>query len=325
MTLRSNLFFAAALAMLIASCGDSSTSGNDPDDPSSSSVLIPDSSDDGSSEGGSSVAPEGSSEGGSSVAPGGSSEGESSSSEVSSSSSEESSSSEDESSSSSEESSSSEALPLCGTVPYDSTTHLCDIRDSAVYEMVRIGSQTWMKENLNFDYKVAGESYGSYCYDNSADSCAKYGRLYTWGAAMDSAITGCGYGVACAVDTGVVQGVCPNGWHLPDTVEWNALFTVVAEDLDTAGTALKTTTDWHNNGNGTNSSGFSALPSGQRFGVRDDYVAAGHYAYFWSSSEDHDGIAWEIDLSYDDADAHANGYLGGARKFHGFAVRCLKN
>ena len=315
MTLRSNLFFAAALAMLIASCGDSSTSGNDPDDLSSSSVLIPVSSDDGSSEGGSSVAPEGSSEGGSSVTPGGSSEGESSSNEVSSS-------SEEESSSSSEESSSSETVPLCGTVPYDSTTHLCDVRDSAIYEMVRIGSQTWMKENLNFDYKIEGASFGTYCYNNSADSCAKYGKLYTWAAAMDSATTGCGYGVTCAADTGVVQGVCPNGWHLPDTLEWSALFAAVG-GKDTAATALKMATGWHD-GNGyipgTNSSGFSALPSGYSdYGL--EYNNSGTDAFFWTAMELEGEYAWHMLLYYDLATA----LTGYGYKYDGYAVRCVKN
>ena len=320
MTLRSNLFFAAALAMLIVSCGDSSTSGNDPDDLSSSSVLIPDSSDDGSSEGGSSVAPEGSSEGGSSVTPGGSSEGESGSSEVSSSSEEESSSSEEESSSSSEESSSSEALPLCGTVPYDSTTHLCDVRDSAIYEMVRIGSQTWMKENLNFDYKIDGASFGTYCYNNSADSCAKYGKLYTWAAAMDSATTGCGYGKECEADTGRVQGICPNGWHLPDSVEWRELFTATAATGDPAGTALKTETGWHDNGNGTNSSGFSAVPSGF-MNSNGQYDVAAWNAYFWSSKENDGNKANNVRLYYGYTYPLQYNY---DKKF-GHAVRCLKN
>ena len=61
-----------------------------------------------------------------------------------------------------------------------------------------IGEQTWMAHNLNYETEE-----GNYCYKNSAKYCKKYGRLYTWAAAMD---------------------VCPEGWHLPDTTEWKALF-----------------------------------------------------------------------------------------------------
>ena len=218
-------------------------------------------------------------------------------------------------------SSSSDDGGFCGVETYDSATQLCDHRDSAIYDIVRIGNQIWMKENLNFDYKVDGTSYGSYCYNNSADSCAKYGRLYTWAAAMDSATTGCGdrkYSEAC---TGRVQGVCPNGWLLPDTAEWRALFAAVAEDLDTAGTALKTTSGWYDDGNGTDAFGFSALPSGNRSFYDGNFNNAGNYAVFWSSSEFMLGDAYSLYLNYADASAAR----GLSVKNFAFAVRCVKD
>ena len=103
---------------------------------------------------------------------------------------------------------------LAGTMTYGGRT----------YKTIQIGSQTWMAENLNYEYKVEGSTYGNFCYKLSADSCGKYGRLYTWAAAMDTATTGCGRGAACSASSGRVQGVCPNGWHLPDSAEWEALF-----------------------------------------------------------------------------------------------------
>jgi uncharacterized protein (TIGR02145 family) len=201
-----------------------------------------------------------------------------------------------------------------------SPTTMTDERDGQAYRIVTIGSQTWMAENLNFDYKVAGESYGSYCYDNSADSCAKYGRLYTWAAAMDSATTGCGYGKTCAADSGRAQGVCPTGWHLPSRAEWVALFMAIGGQ-STAGTALKASSGWHDNGSGTDAYGFSVFPSGYRNGG-GDYSHVGNGAYFWSASEDDASIAYHMFLGY----SYAHAFLdSGYNKYNAFAVRCVKD
>ena len=96
---------------------------------------------------------------------------------------------------------------------------LTDSRDGQTYKTVTIGTQTWMAENLNY------ETANSYCYKDSAKYCAKYGRLYTWAAAMDSAGAwssngkGCGDGTTCS-PTYPLRGVCPSGWHLPTVDEF---------------------------------------------------------------------------------------------------------
>ena len=114
-----------------------------------------------------------------------------------------------------------------------------DARDGQVYRMVKIGEQTWMAENLNLEY-TAGK--GSLCADSLEENCDKFGRIYQWSSAMDSAAvygeTGkeCFSGeMECGVAASVtVRGICPEGWHLPDTTEWIQLLDFVNGDLNSA-------------------------------------------------------------------------------------------
>ena len=296
------------LAALLAACGDDSSTGSGGGDSSeelsSGTSFVPGSSDEGDSSEELSSDEETSGSSSSRVGK--------SSAKVS-------------SSSSSPSSSSSDDGGFCGVETYDSATQLCDHRDSAIYDIVRIGNQIWMKENLNFDYKVDGASYGSYCYNNSADSCAKYGRLYTWAAAMDSATTYCGFGKSCTA-THPVQGICPSGWHLPDTTDWHDLI-VAAGGQYSAGAKLKSTSGWENDGwgndgNGTDAFGFSALPSGYRSRGGEDYYTAGGYACIWSSFEYITGlVAYQMDLR----STNAYAYVDRSNEDYGYAVRCVKD
>ena len=177
------------------------------------------------------------------------------------------------------------------TEPAEVTTGIMtDARDGQTYKTVQIGSQTWMAENLNY------ETASSYCYNDSASYCAKYGRLYTWAVAMDSAGTwttngkGCGNDKTCS-PTYPVRGVCPSGWHLPTQTEWNTLFTAVGGQ-STASTKLKSSSGWNSDGNGTDSFGFSALPAGGRDNGGYDYE--GYGAYFWSSTENDNDFACDM-------------------------------
>ena len=253
----------------------------------------------------------------------------------------------DNSSSSSEttQSSSSSENISAGSV-YDATAKtLKDLRDGKTYKTVVIGEQTWMAENLNYaytgvPYKVIG-SYvytfdsTSWCYENDPANCTKYGRLYTWAAAMDSVGTwstngkGCGYLKIC-LPIYPVRGVCPEGWHLPTQSDWNTLFTAVGgvQDEDYAyrwngaGTVLKSTSGWNVYEGITNedSFGFSALPAGyrNRFG---DYYDEGRHADFWSSTENNSIDAYRMYLYYDYDAASLFDYY----KYYGFSVRCVKD
>ena len=309
--------------------GESSGSG---EGNSSSSFEEPDSS---SSEGGESS---GSSEGnssGSSEEPESSSEGASSVSEEP-----ESSGSEDvESSGSGEGSSASVPGGSSDASTYDVVTGtLTDSRDGQTYRTVKIGDQVWMAENLNYAYtgvpyrfyeEYFDETYTSdstsWCYDNDPANCAKYGRLYTWAAAMDSVGEwstngkGCGYYGKICSPTYPVRGVCPKGWHLPSYDEWDALSTAVGGS-STAGTKLKFVTGWSDSGNGTDTFGFSALPAGLRYRI-GDYDYEGDYANFWSSTEGGNLDAYTMGLYYGDDNVNLN---YGLKNF-GFSVRCLKD
>ena len=222
-------------------------------------------------------------------------------------------------------------FPLVGLASCEKDS-FTDSRDGQTYRTVQIGNQTWMAENLNYAYLQAtsSEDSSSFCYKNSADSCAKYGRLYLWSAAMDSAGVfsrageGCGYHSECSAGTAtVVRGVCPEGWHLPSKAEFKTLIAAVG-GKDVAGIVLKSKSGWKSDGIGTDAYGFSALPAGGRGSYGGSYASfdfAGSYAYFWSATEDDSGIPYEMNLDYHN-DSASPGYCN---KYRGFSVRCLRD
>ena len=187
-----------------------------------------------------------------------------------------------------------------------------DLRDGQVYNKVVIGSQTWMAENLNYTTE------NSWCNDDNSANCAIYGRLYDWETLMNGASS------SNSVPSGV-QGLCPAGWHIPSEAEWLILIDYLGVS---AGGLMKSTTGWDVNdygesGNGTNTSGFTALPGGLR---QNDgsYFSVGPHAYFWSSTEylySHPTLAWEFYLS-----SNGNGiHKYDSDKTLGMSVRCLKD
>jgi len=208
---------------------------------------------------------------------------------------------------------------VCGTKPYDPAKKICDTRDNQLYRVVTIGDQVWMAENLN--YKVDSSWCGGGSDENEGD-CTKYGRLYTWAAAVGKSEDECGFDKTCGL-SGKVRGVCPEGWHLPDTTEWSKLFTAVG-GKSTAGKKLKSQTGWKDydgtNGNGTDAYGFSALPAGYRsnYGY---FFNGGNNAYFWSATEYDSYYAYDMTLGY----LYEDAYLDNDNKNGTSSVRCLKN
>ncbi len=139
---------------------------------------------------------------------------------------------------------------------------MTDERDGQVYKTVKIGSQTWMAENLNYAYPLQDSSSDSvsWCSDNVPENCTKYGRLYTWNAAMDSASIVNRQKGAIPEDyyDYTLPGACPKNWHIPSVNEWKTLLGLV----NNFATDLKSASDWVDDGNGTDILGFNVLPAG---------------------------------------------------------------
>lgn len=188
-----------------------------------------------------------------------------------------------------------------------------DERDGKVYKIVTIGSQTWMAENLNYEVE------GSYCNEDNPVYCDKYGRFYTWAAAMDSAGKfssngeGCGNGKICA-PTYPVRGVCPKGWHFPSSGEWGTLLSALGRyyycDSKKNGECLFNT---------ENAYGFSVLYAGAR--MEGKYYSAGTFACFWLSTEN-SKIRANVITVYPNNGIGPN---GADQKDFGFSVRCVKD
>jgi len=183
-----------------------------------------------------------------------------------------------------------------------------DDRDGRTYKTVKIGNQTWMAENLNFLVP------GSLC-PNDADSCAKYGRFYTWSEAKIA---------------------CPIGWHLSTVDDWAILIISVDGAVDeeypfrmnSAGIALKSTSGWWLY-NGVDNYVFSALPGGyyepgssssqwDRYYRFNNTTSSG---FWWIDMEESSLLqAYYVAMGYDQIVG-----MGGNMKTYRYSVRCVKN
>ncbi|MCG3165773.1 MAG: hypothetical protein POELPBGB_01548 [Bacteroidia bacterium] len=204
------------------------------------------------------------------------------------------------------------------------TSTITDI-DGNTYNIVQIGDQCWMKENLKTahfrDGSVIPETenqtswadiYTSYTqtpawcyYDEDANNNNVYGKLYNWFAVNDS------------------RGICPDGWHIPDENEIFQLSNFLG-GVDEAGGKMKSTgTLWDApNLGATNSSGFSALPGGSR---GYDGIFGGNIGYnasFWSSSPIDSAKAVNFSLSTNDSLLYVGYY---SQKAKGLSCRCVKD
>jgi len=189
--------------------------------------------------------------------------------------------------------------------------------DGNVYKTIRIGTQTWMAENLQVTRFRNGDMIaevadnkewetllaGGWCYySNDSANGEIHGNLYNWFAVNDA------------------RGLCPNGWHMPSDKEWQFLIDFLGGNK-IAGGKIKDTNLWNKPNEGaTNSSGFTALPAGVRF-FKGNFIYLGRYSGFWSSTEGNREFAW---LRYlDSGNSKATRLFFG--KKNGFSCRCVKD
>ena len=187
------------------------------------------------------------------------------------------------------------------------------------YQTVIIGTQVWMKENLNVtkyrngdpvlqaneDSRWESLEEGAFChYQNNEKNSKIYGKLYNWFAVNDQ------------------RGLCPKGWHIPSDEEWQALAEFLGGDK-AAGDKMKETGHKHwaePNTGADNSSGFSALPAGGR----DEYgqfIIDKYGGHWWSSTEDGTIDVWVRSIYLNYGSLLRDSY----NKKSGFSVRCLKD
>jgi len=192
-----------------------------------------------------------------------------------------------------------QAAAANSSAPASST--FTDSRDNKTYKQVKIGNQTWMAENLNYN------ANGSKCYDNKPANCDKYGRLYNWNTAKTA---------------------CPAGWHLPSDAEWTTLAktaggTGAYGDEGNAGTKLRAKSGWDTGKGykaGTDNYGFSALPGGYD-NLNGFFADVGSHGYWWSATEEggNSPCAYCRFANYESVHRECSG------KSHLQSVRCVKN
>lgn len=225
------------------------------------------------------------------------------------------------------------AFVSCGSDDDNNTqpNSFTDARDGNVYQTVTIGEQVWMAENLKYLPGVVGPEAGStvtpfyyvYNYNGLIVSEAKalnnyntYGVLYNWPAAIAGDLSS-------ELNPSGVQGVCPDGWHLPSPAEWTELLLFVGDGGEAGGKLKESGTNhWLlPNTGATNEFGFTALPGGSRSHNQSTFTAIGEVAFFWTSRSPSDVNANFISL-YSEIDSAFN--LLSSRGI-GASVRCVKD
>jgi uncharacterized protein (TIGR02145 family) len=179
-----------------------------------------------------------------------------------------------------------------------------DVRTNKDYQTIKIGSQCWMAENLNYGSDIVSTQYQfdncipeKYCYGNNPVNCTNYGGLYQWDELM-------AYNAAPGL-----QGLCPPGWHVPTEGEWTLLFSNYVNN-GFAGSPLKA----------SGYSGFNALIAGVNF-FNQDFTFNNFAGMYWSGNSDGPFKAWAHGMNYYDPSVS---FYPSSRS-NAFFVRCIMN
>ncbi len=189
--------------------------------------------------------------------------------------------------------------------------------DSAPAAWITIGTQTWAPANLNVGVMVPGATNQTnnsivekYCYADNEANCTIYGGFYQWDEMMQYSAT---------PDSPPIQGICPDGSHIPTDTELKTLEKSLGMDQTTADL-----TGWRGTDQGTQlkpggSSGLNLPLAGYRF-TAGSFVDLGVNEYIWTSTQS-GASAWKRSLRPDYATVNRDSFP----KTYGFSVRCLKN
>ncbi|MBO4436339.1 MAG: hypothetical protein J5791_05590, partial [Fibrobacter sp.] len=188
---------------------------------------------------------------------------------------------------------------------------MTDPRDGKTYKTVEVLGRTWMAENLNYAGNTVGRSA---CYKDSNEMCDRYGRTYSRAAAMN--VSTCAYTNYCDPGEEPVQGICPNGWHLPSTSE---VWELVLREKGNA-TPFMSTYGWVDDPNailpGENTYGLSFLGAGPKDKI-------GLYAFMWVSHYDDNQHYFIVQGQQNHVLIIDYGDYGTSEVYA--SVRCIKN
>lgn len=185
------------------------------------------------------------------------------------------------------------------------------------YPTVQIGNRCWLGKNMNVGTMIESsiaqqnnEVIEKYCYMDVASNCDIYGGLYRWNEMMQY-VTAPGS-----------QGICPDGWHIPDEAEWQQLMEFLGGDRDAGGRMKETGFEhWQSpNTDATNQSGFTGLPGGQ-VTTGGEFSGIGTNGFFWGSSTEGflNAKFWELRHN------SATLFVGSQIRTDAKSVRCLKD
>ena len=189
-----------------------------------------------------------------------------------------------------------------------------DARDGETYRTVKIGNQIWMVDNLRF------KTEESYAPGNDEMNIAKYGRLYTWTAALGIHADFSEQSPAKDMEMyhnirqDNYQGIAPDGWHIPSYKEWEQLLENLPKNSN--GDELRSECFWGNPGE--DSFGFFALPAGYRFD-NGAFCHFGKRARFWCKDEYGKSNAYRLSITNNSVD------IEGVYRSDALSVRCVKN